>query len=174
MLFRSCVAAACGIVAATIAGALGVGDSLTRSLRRLAQARLGGIQAAVLADGLFRAELADETMARLRSQPASPGSESAAAVVPAVVPAIVMEVSLERAASGERGAATARATLVACDDPGQLGFSGTVAPLAADTVAINRVLAEALDARVGDAVVLRTTKRGDVPADSPMGRRTAE
>ena len=83
-----CVAAACGIVAATIAVALGVGDSLTRSLRRLAQARLGGIQAAVLADGLFRAELADETMARLRSQPASPGSESAAAGVPAVVPAI--------------------------------------------------------------------------------------
>ncbi len=45
------LAAACGIVAATIAGALGVGDSLTRGLRRLALARLGGIEAAVLSDG---------------------------------------------------------------------------------------------------------------------------
>ncbi|MFM8703420.1 MAG: FtsX-like permease family protein, partial [Planctomycetia bacterium] len=41
-------------------------------------------------------------------------------------------------------------------------------------MAINHVLAHALGARVGDPVVLRLAKIGDVPADSPMGRRAAE
>jgi hypothetical protein len=41
-------------------------------------------------------------------------------------------------------------------------------------VAINRVLADSLGARPGDAIVLRITKLGDVPADSPLGRRTAD
>ena len=65
------LAASCGIVAATIAGSLGVGDALTEGLRRLAMARLGGVEAAVLSDRFFRAELADETAARLRSQAAT-------------------------------------------------------------------------------------------------------
>ncbi|MFM9195065.1 MAG: FtsX-like permease family protein, partial [Planctomycetia bacterium] len=149
---------------------------LTRSLRRLALARLGGIRAAVLSDGLFRARLADETEDRLRSRAAAGG-----AVGPArdqvIVPAVVMEVTLERAAGGERGGAAGSAimaTLLACDEPDRLGFSPGAKPLAADAVAINRVLAEALGAREGDPVILRLTKIGDVPADSPMGRRTAE
>jgi hypothetical protein len=178
------LAAACGVVAATIAGGLGVGDALTRSLRRLALARLGGIRAAVLADGLFRARLADETTARLRPQAAAGGGVEPVidpAVVPALVPAVVMEVTLERAAGGERsgagssaGSSATRATLLACDEPDRLGFFPPTNPPAADAVAINRVLADALGARVGDPVVLRLAKIGDVPADSPMGRRTAE
>jgi putative ABC transport system permease protein len=163
------LAAAAGIVAATIAGGVGVGDALTRSLRRLALARLGGIQAAVVADGFFRAALADETTARLRSQ----ATATARAAIDRLLPAVVMEVSLESVAGGGNAGATTRATLLACDDPRQLGFSGAVEPLAADTVAINRVLADALGAQAGDPVVLRMTRIGDVPADSPMGRRTA-
>jgi hypothetical protein len=117
------LAAACGIVAATIAGALGVGDALTQGLRRLALARLGGIQAAVLSDGFFRAELADETTNRLRSQAATENASAADVLVPAIVPAIVMEVSLEGAATGDRAGRSARATLLACDDLPALGFS---------------------------------------------------
>ena len=166
------LAAACGIVAATIAGALGVGDALTQGLRRLALARLGGIQAAVLADGFFRAELADETERRLRSQAAT-----ARAANDLIVPAIVMEVSLEvslEGTAGNRAGRTARATLLACDDLEALGFAPLADVPAADTVAINRVLADSLGARPGDAIVLRITKLGDVPADSPLGRRTAD
>ena len=166
------LAAACGIVAATIAGALGVGDALTQGLRRLALARLGGIQAAVLSDGFFRAELADETTGRLRSQAAT-ASAAANLIVPAIVPAIVMEVSLE-ATAGDRAGRTARATLLACDGLESLGFVPLTELPAADTVAINRVLADSLGARPGDAIVLRITKLGDVPADSPLGRRTAD
>ena len=166
------LAAACGIVAATIAGALGVGDALTQGLRRLALARLGGIQAAVLSDGFFRAELADEAEGRLRSQAATT-SAAANLIVPAIVPAIVMEVSLEGTA-GDRAVRTARATLLACDDLESLGFVPLTELPATDTVAINRVLADSLGARPGDAIVLRITKLGDVPADSPLGRRTAD
>jgi putative ABC transport system permease protein len=168
------LAAACAIVAATIAGALGVGDSLTRGLRRLALARLGGIQAAVLSDGLFRAELADETTNRIRSQAAPTSAVAADRLVPAIVPAIVMEVSLEGVATGDHAGTTARATLLACDDLHSLGFVPPAGVPAADTVAINSVLADSLGVRVGDAVVLRITKMGDVPADSPLGRRTAD
>ena len=168
------LAAACGIVAATIAGALGVGDALTQGLRRLALARLGGIQAAVLSDGFFRAELADETTNRLRSQAAAGNDSAADVLVPAIVPAIVMEVSLEGAATGDRAGRAARATLLACDDLPALGFSPLTAVPPADAVAINSVLASRLGVGPGDPVVLRVTKLGDVPADSPLGRRTAD
>jgi putative ABC transport system permease protein len=168
------LAVACGIVAATIAGALGVGDSLTRGLQRLALARLGGIQMAVLSDGLFRAELANETAERLRSQAVAASATGADHRMHAIVPALVMEVSLEGANAGDRAGRAARATLLACDDLTSLGFvPATVAP-ATDAVAINRVLAESLGVRTGDPVVLRITKLGDVPADSPLGRRTAD
>ena len=164
------LAAACGIVAATIAGALGVGDALTRGLKRLAMARLGGIQAAVLSDGFFRAQLADETAARWRSQAAGAGAPAA----DMLVPAIVMEVSLEVATDGGRAGGPARATLLASDGLQSLGFVPAIQTPAADSVVINSVLADSLGARPGDPVVLRMTKVGDVPADSPLGRRTAE
>ena len=54
------------------------------------------------------------------------------------------------------------------------GSRTPAAPPEADTVAINRQLADALGARPGDPIVLRITKVGDVPADSPLGRRTAD
>jgi len=162
------LAAACGIVAATIAGAIGVGDSLSRGLRRLALARLGGMQAAVLSDGFFHAKLADETTARLQSQ------SSGAAAADRLVPAVVLEVSLQVAAEGGRAGRTARATLLACDAVQDLGFSDTISTPEADAVAINSPLADALGTRPGEPIVLRITKVGDVPADSPLGRRTAD
>ena len=49
------LAAACGVVAATISGALGVGAAVERGLLRLAFERLGGIEAAVVGEDFFRA-----------------------------------------------------------------------------------------------------------------------
>ena len=161
------LAAASGVVAATISGALGVGDAIQAGLRRLAVARLGGIQAAVLSDGFFRAELAAETAARMRSPIAGPATDQ-------IVPAIVLDVSLEATGDGRKTGRPVRATLLACDAPHTLGFLPTQPPLAPDAVAINGPLAESLGARPGDVVVLRIAKAGSVPTDSPLGRRTAD
>ena len=174
------LAAACGVVAATIAGALGVGDALQSGLRRLAVDRLGGIESAVVSDEFFRAALAAEIASR-----APPGVSPADATGRSIIPAIVLEVTLE--AGGGQFRRTARATLLACDETAGLGFSASFNPMAAGgsaataitttaitTTAINGVLAEGLGVGAGDGVVVRITRRSDVPADSPLGRRTAE
>jgi len=158
------LAIACGVVATTIAGAVGVGESLQRGLRRLASARLGGIDAALVADGFFRADLANETESSLRAD----------GVRVAVVPAVVLEVSVEAIAADGRAGPPLRATLLACDEPGRLGFVSAPSGVAADAVALNVPLATSLGARAGDTVVLRVTKPGEVPADSPLGRRTSD
>ncbi len=149
------LAAASGVVAATIVGAIGVGDGLRQGLRGLALARLGGIEAAVLADDWFGAGLVDAL-----EDESAPGR---------LVPAIVTEVAVDAGA----GRATSRATLLGCDDPAGLGFVPAPPPLAADAVLLNGPLASALAAGPGDAIVMRVPRRSNVPADSPLGRRTA-
>ncbi|MFM9025526.1 MAG: hypothetical protein ACKON7_09335, partial [Planctomycetaceae bacterium] len=103
------LAAAAAVVAATITGALGVGSALRRGLRELALERLGGIEAAVLTDDVFRTALAAEL-----------GGTAGGAV-----PAIVAEVRVETTGSA-RGAV--RAALLACDDLAALGFRGVETP----------------------------------------------
>jgi ABC-type lipoprotein release transport system permease subunit len=158
------LAAASGVVATTIAGAVGVGDAMQRGLKRLAVARLGGIDSAVVADGFFRAELAAETEARLRA-----GGDPTR-----LLPAIVLEASLEAVGPGGRAGPPLRATLLGCDEPQGLGFAAAPAGVGADEVAINGPLAASLGVRAGDSVVLRVTKPGEVPGDSPLGRRTSD
>lgn len=151
--------AACAVVAATIAGALGVGDALQGGLRALALERLGGIAATVVADDFVRADLAREV---------------ARAGGPPVVPAIVLEVALDAPASTGRDARSARATLLACDQAAALGFDRQAPAVGHDEVAINEVLARNLGVSTGETIVLRIAKRSEVPADSPLGRRTME
>ena len=155
------LAAAAAVVATTIAGALCVGDATARGLRRLAGERLGRIDAAVVGDEFFTGSWAADLAARAAADPAGPGR---------LVPALVMEVTVE-AAAGERRAVPA--TLLACDDPAALGFDPAPPPLAPAAVLLNAPLHDALAAGPGDAVVLRLPKRSSVPADSPLGRRTA-
>ena len=101
--------AACAVVAATIAGAIGVGDALQGGLRALALERLGGIVATVVADDFVRADLARDFK---RADLAREGDRGAG---PAVIPAIVLEVALDAPGSTGRDARSARATLLACD-----------------------------------------------------------
>jgi hypothetical protein len=160
--------AACAVVAATIAGALGVGDALQGGLRALALERLGGIAATVVADDFVRADLArDFKRADLASEVAREGG-------PAIVPAIVLEVALDAPASTGRDARSARATLLACDQAAALGFVPEAPAVGSDEVAINEVLARNLGVSTGETIVLRIAKHSDVPADSPLGRRTME
>ncbi|MBM4021551.1 MAG: hypothetical protein FJ284_04775, partial [Planctomycetes bacterium] len=145
------LAAACAVVATTIAGGLWVGDAMQSGLQTLALERLGRIDAAVVAEEFFTAGLAS-------------GAEPAAG---RLVPAIVMPAVAKRA----DGVAT-RITLLACDDPAALGFDPPPPPLAQGTAAVNGPLAAALRISAGDALILRLPTRSGVPADSPLGRRS--
>ena len=155
------LAAACAVVATTIAGALGVGDAIQAGLRRLAVGRLGRIDAVVLGDAFFRRALADELAV----------AGGAAPPRLACIPAVVLPVTF----SAVTPAATPlRATLLACDDPAGLGFEPPPPPLEEGGVVVNGRLAAALGAAVGDTVVVRMPKRSAVPPDSPLGRREPE
>ena len=156
------LAAAAAVVAATIAGALGVGDSLTRGLRQVAGERLGRIDAAVVGEEFFSRRLLDDLEGRVAADATAPAR---------LVPAIVLEVLVEPAAGGR---AAARATLLACDDPAGLGFAPPPPPVEAGVVLLNEPLARGLGAAAGDPVVLRLPRPSSVPADSPLGRRSAE
>jgi hypothetical protein len=146
------LAAAAAVVAATISGALGVGDSLSRGLERLALSRLGGIAAAVVGDEPFAVDRAADTQ-------------------PPLVPALVVPVALESTGGRPRAAS---ATLLACDDAAALGYDPPSPAVPAGGVAINAVLAAALGVAEGDAVILRVAVPSDVPADLPLGRRDGE
>lgn len=156
------LAAASGIVTATIAGALGVGDALHRGLLDVARGRLGRIDTAVIADRPFRADLAAELAASSGADPAA-----------AVIPALILEIAVEAPPAPGRGRVATRATLLACGDPRPLGFSASPS-LGDEEVAINAALAETLGVARGEPLVLRLAMRSEVPADSPLGRRSAE
>jgi putative ABC transport system permease protein len=150
------LAAACGVVATTISGALCVGDGMQTGLARLAVERLGRIDAAVIAEEFFTATLATNLTA---------GSGGPRHAVPAIVmPAIAVK----------PGGTTARVTLLACDDPVALGFEPVAPALEPEGVLVNQPLAAALGLAAGEAVVLRLPTHSSVPADSPLGRRTGE
>ncbi|MFN9367241.1 MAG: FtsX-like permease family protein [Planctomycetia bacterium] len=151
------VAAAAAVVAAAIAGSLGVGDAMQRGLRALAVARLGAIDAAIVADEPFGPGMAESLRA---------------AGLGGLVPALVLDVAVEHESGGRRR--SARATLLACDDPAGLGFVPPPPPLAEAGVFVNAPLARAVGADGGDSVILRVPRPSAEPADSPLGRRTAE
>ena len=150
------LAAACGVVAATIAGALGVGAAVERGLLRLALERLGGIEAAVIGEDFFRRELAGEL--------AHDGGTT-------LVPALVVEAVVDSPAGGQTAARTARAVVLGCDGVATLGFAGPAPALTGDQVAVNASLAAALGVEAGAPLVLRIAERSVAPADSPLGRR---
>ena len=152
------LAAACGVVAATISGALGVGAAVEQGLLRLAISRLGRIDAAVVGEDFFRTALADELAVG-----AEPGT--------ALVPAIVIEAVVETAADGRGPSRSTRAVVLGCDDIAALGFAGNAPRLSGEAVAVNRPLAEALGADAAALLVLRIAELSAAPADSPLGRR---
>ena len=152
------LAAACGIVTATIVGAIGVGESMQNGLTRLALSRLGGIEVAVVSESLFRQQLADELAVA-----AGRGVQ--------LVPAVLLDVVVDRPAGPSGQRRSSRATLLACDDPNALGFPALPGQLGSDSIAINPPLAKALEAAAGEPLVLRVPERSAAPADSPLGRR---
>ncbi|MDA1202420.1 MAG: hypothetical protein O3C39_12135, partial [Planctomycetota bacterium] len=150
------LAAACGVVATTISGALSVGRAMQDGLRTLAVERLGRIDAAVVGETFFTAGFCR----RLHEE---------AAGSPRLVPAIVMPAVVDRPGGG-----SARVTLLACDDPAALGFTPAPPPLAPGGLLANAALAEAIGLTGDEEVILRLPTTSSVPSDSPLGRRTGE
>jgi ABC-type antimicrobial peptide transport system permease subunit len=165
--WRIHVAVALGVAAATavLTGALLVGDSVRGSLRRLTLDRLGRIDEVLVTDRFFAVDLAT----RLQAAPAVRQHYSAA------VPAILFSRGIVEMQAADRSGRAAQVLIVGCGaDFWTLGDARyrTAETPGRNEIVLNAPLAEDLQARVGDEVVLRLPKANQVPADSPLGRKS--
>ena len=167
---RPHLAVALGVAAGTavLTGALLVGDSVRGSLRHLALGRLGQIDAVLLVDQFFRAEIAAE----LTSSPDFPDEFETA------VPCIFLQGTIQRpprdgADRSDSGARAGQVTVIGCNEQfWALGSGGPQTSPGPGEIVLNRTLADELRAEVGDEVILRIGQKSDVPADSPLGRKS--
>ncbi|MBI2824775.1 MAG: FtsX-like permease family protein [Planctomycetia bacterium] len=163
--WRINVAVVLGVAAATavLTGALAVGDSVRGSLRHLALDRLQGVDEALVVPRFFRAELASE----LAAEPEFRQSHELA------VPAIVLEGTVESPASHARAA---RVNLIGCDKAvfalGSSPSAKDLAPPAPGEISLNEALATELGLAPGGECIVRLPVAREVPADSPLGRKT--
>lgn len=165
--WRINVAVALGVAAATavLTGALVVGDSVRGSLRRLTLDRLGRIDEVLVTDRFFAADLA------ARLQAASGFQQHFAETVPAILfPRGTLETR-----GVDRSGRAAQVLIVGCGaefwELGDAKYRPARTP-GRDEIVLNVPLAEELQAGVGDEVLLRLPKTNQVPADSPLGRRS--
>ncbi|MEW4452548.1 FtsX-like permease family protein [Bremerella sp. JC817] len=156
-----------GVAAATavLTGALIIGDSVRGSLRDLALSRLGSIHEILLADRFFRPEIAQQITAENASTTA--------------VPIVLMQGTLQTVAPkpGDPTKVAGNLAVLGIDEAfWQLGEvpGWKPIPLARDEIILNQPLADELMVQAGDLVTLRLPGGNDVPADSPLGRKTAE
>ncbi|HZZ71490.1 MAG TPA: FtsX-like permease family protein [Pirellulales bacterium] len=168
---RMHAAVALGVLAATavLTGALLVGDSMRGSLRHLTLDRLGRIDEILVTPHFFTRELADQTARHPAVQ------EHFDEIVPALfVPGTFETTSkpIERAGG---------VNVLGCEPEfWKLGADGPQHPPALDEVVLNETLAEALGLRAEQLasgappveVILRIGEASQIPADSPLGRKT--
>lgn len=162
--WRIHAAVAMAVVAATavLTGALVVGDSVRGSLRALALDRLGEIDEVIVADRFFRTSLADE----LKAEPKFSEAFSDA------LPAILVQGTVE-STKGDHQARAGKVTVLGVEDMfWSLGDGGPTKPLDDSHIVLNQPLADELHAAVGDDIILRIGQASQIPADSPLGRKT--
>ena len=159
--WRAHVAVVLGIAAAAAAlvGSLLVGDSVKGTLRDIALERLGRTDYALTAPRFFR----DKMAADLTASPLANGAVSLA------VPAITLRGTAKRAASQS---VIPRVNVIGVDDEfWRLWSAKPPAPVEGRRVLINQVLADALDATPGDALLVTIGRRSAAPTDTAFGRR---
>ncbi len=161
-----------GVMAATavLTGALLVGDSMRGSLRDLALNRLCSVERAMLSPTFFRQKLAEEATAA--------GEKHLAA-------GISLTASLT-SAGDERHTIAPKVNLLGVDQTlwAAINTSGaaesapsppvrpSVAPIAAQSIVLNRPLAEQLRVKQGDEVLVYLPRQSEIPADSPLGKKS--
>ncbi len=150
------VVAGGAVAAAVLIGALAVGDSVRYSLKRMALARLGQTHLAWHGgDRTITTALAERLTTELE-QPVAPMLD---------LP------GLASAKGGQRRAANIHVLGV---NEHFWSIGQTPLTLADDTVALNARLAEQLDAKVGDRIVLRLAKPSALPRDIPLGSESTD
>ncbi|HAL71899.1 MAG TPA: hypothetical protein DCP71_09030, partial [Verrucomicrobiales bacterium] len=140
------------LASAILSGSLLVGDSVRASLRRVADLRLGKIQAGILGgDRWFTQEL---------------GTKSQAA------PAIIAIGS----AASSNGKVRVNGTQVLGVEAGfwKLSTSGKSIELTQGQIALNEPLARKLSAKVGDTVLVRLERPSAISRDAPLSGSTNE
>lgn len=142
------------IGAAVLIGALIVGDSVRTSLKEMALARLGKIDHAMVTnDRLFREELAADI---------SKGNAEITAVPVLMLPGVAINRENElRAGRVQIVGVDERFWELANEKPRH-------AKLGEDELILNQSLAERLDAKLGDTIVLRIPKISSLSRDAPM------
>ena len=153
------VALGVAVGAAVLAGALLVGDSVRGSLRDLTLDRLGAIDHALVADRYFRRDLASELAA-------AEGFETS---FNKIAPAILIRGSVE---SAEGGGRASRVNIHGIDESFWSFYPTEPVELRLRDVALNESLAREVNAKEGDAVLLRFQTDTAVPRESVMGRKT--
>ncbi|MBW2275948.1 MAG: ABC transporter permease [Deltaproteobacteria bacterium] len=165
------VVAAAAVATAVLAGAVIVGDSMRASLRELTLDRLGRIDSALVSDGLFRAQLADDLEGALDRL----GRPSIAA------PALMIQAS---AIHTETRALAGGITLLGVDARFAAMFDGLEPTLDRlldrsegqlfPSVVINHSLARELGAETGDSLLVSYEAASDIPRESLLGNQPDE
>ena len=151
---------------AVLTGALVVGDSMKGSLRQLVLDRLGRIDAALVTPHFFRERLVESLVMELADDPLTVQAYAAA------IPAIMLEGTLENPNGQYRHRASGVTVLGVVPEFWELGQGGPKNSPIGNEIVLNEPLAEQLHARAGDDVILRLPQAAEVPADSPLGRKT--
>lgn len=163
--WRTNLAIILGVVAgaAALTGALLVGDSLRGSLREHALARLGDVDLALIARTPFQVDLAERLSGAFEGDTGRPTLRST----------LLMPGSISHATT--RARANRVAALGVIEPAWALAQSAGAAPEAftGRSVILNHALAETLNARIGDDVLLRIAERTEASPETLLGRRDA-
>ncbi|TWT39571.1 FtsX-like permease family protein [Blastopirellula retiformator] len=145
------------VATAVLTGALLVGDSMQGSLRDLSLDRLGDVTHVVLADRFFAIDHAASLSEA--GQPAAP--------------MILLRGSVDFD-GGERRRLAGGVSIFGVDDAFWKMDPKSTPPKfdGEDSIILNEPLAAELGVQVGDEVAVRLPSSNDVPADSPLGKKT--
>ncbi|MGE0131673.1 MAG: FtsX-like permease family protein [Blastocatellales bacterium] len=143
---------------AVLAGALLVGDSVRASLRDLVLARLGKTDFVITAQGFFREQLADG----LQSHEQFAGNFNGAC------PIITLEAVVTR---DENNARAGGVQVYGVDERFWKFHGANVQTPEGNDVLISQALAQELNAKQGDTLILRIEKPSAIPSESLHGRK---
>jgi ABC-type lipoprotein release transport system permease subunit len=153
------VAAGVAVATAVITGALLVGDSVRGSLRDLVLERLANIDAVLVAEQPFRADLASDLANSIKDHQAQ------------VTPLLLIPGSISATQDGGTQQATQLSIMGVSDDFWKLGETGPAIDLDGDEAVITQAIADELHAKIGDEVLLRVAIPSNIPADSTLGEK---
>ncbi|QDU55962.1 FtsX-like permease family protein [Aeoliella mucimassa] len=155
------VIAAVAIVTAVITGALVVGDSVRGSLRDLTLQRLGHIDRAAVSPRLFRDQLATELTEARGFDEHFTGAQ----------PALLLKGSATMQADDKTRRASNLNLYGVADAFWSIGEFDPRSEPSAEGVWLTAQVADDLQAKPGDEIVLQLPLMSEVPADSPLGEK---